>query len=76
MSAHCFPNESEPFAFTCPSCEAEYKVVTVGARTDMPHRKTGCLRCDALFPAGEGNVFLKYILMAPRRGKARSRSPI
>ena len=69
MSAHCLPSKSETFAFICPSCEAEYKVVTVAARSDMRNRKNGCLRCDALFPAGEGNVFLKYILMAPRRGR-------
>jgi hypothetical protein len=73
MSAHCVPNKSEPFAFICPSCEAEYKVVTVAAPSDMRRRKIGCLRCDALFPAGHGNVFLKYILMAPRRSKAWSR---
>jgi len=72
MTAHCATSKSEPFTFICPSCEAEYQVVTVGAPSEMHHRKIGCLRCEALFPAGDGNVFLKYILMVPRRGKARS----
>ena len=69
MPAHCAPNKSEAFAFICPSCGAEYEVVTVAARSHMRHRKNGCLRCDAFFPAAEGNVFLKYILMAPQRGR-------
>jgi hypothetical protein len=70
MSAHCVSGKSEPFAFICPSCEAQYNVVMFGAPSNGHHRKIGCLRCDALFPAGEGNVFLKYILMAPRRVRA------
>jgi hypothetical protein len=69
MSADCVPRKSNAFTFICPSCQAEYQVVTVAAPSDMHHRKTGCLRCDALFPAGEGNVFLRYILMTPRRGR-------
>jgi hypothetical protein len=70
MSAHCISSKTVPFAFICPSCEAEYKVVTFGASSNIHHRKIGCLRCDALFPAGEGTVSLKYILMAPRRRRA------
>jgi hypothetical protein len=62
--------QSEPFAFICPSCEAQYKVITFGAPSNRNRRKMGCLRCDALFPMGEGNLSLKYILMAPRRGRA------
>jgi hypothetical protein len=72
MPAHCVPGKFDPFAFFCPSCEAEYRVITVVARSGMHHR-TGCLRCEALFPVAEGSVSLKYTLMAPRRGKARSR---
>jgi hypothetical protein len=70
MPAHCVSSKSESFAFICPSCEAKYKVVTFGAPSDMHHHRNGCSRCDALFPAGYGNVFLKYILLAPRRGRA------
>jgi hypothetical protein len=68
MSARCLPSKSERFAFVCPSCEAEYEVITLSARSHMRNRRNGCLRCDALFPAGEGNVSLKYILSEPRRG--------
>jgi hypothetical protein len=73
MTAHCVISESEPFTFICPSCEAEYKVVTTGTPSDSHHRRIGCLRCDALLPAAYGNVFLKYILMEPQRGKARNK---
>ena len=70
MSTHCVSSKRESFAFTCPSCEAQYKVITFGAPSNRNRRKMGCLRCDALFPMGEGNLSLKYILMAPRRGLA------
>lgn len=69
MPAHCFLNNSEPVAFACPSCEAQYKIITIEAPSDTSRSKVGCLRCDALFPSGEGSVVLKYILVgAP--GKA------
>jgi hypothetical protein len=73
MPAHCLPNNSEPVAFTCPSCEAEYKVIAIDAPSDMPRSKIGCLRCDALFPSGEGSVVLKYILAGPPSDKAGRR---
>jgi hypothetical protein len=65
---------SEPVAFNCPSCEAEYKIITIEAPSDTPRSKIGCLRCDALFPSGEGSVVLKYILVEPLSGKARRHS--
>jgi hypothetical protein len=73
MPAHCFPNNLEPVAFSCPSCEAEYKIVTIQAPSDTPRSKIGCLRRDALFPSGEGRVVLKYILVKPPSGKAGGR---
>lgn len=73
MPAHSLPNNSEPVAFTCPSCEAEYKIITIEVPTDTPRSKIGCLRCDALFPTGEGRVVLKYFLVGPTRDKARGR---
>jgi hypothetical protein len=42
------PDKSEPLAFTCPSCEAEYKVVSVGAPSDVHHRKIGMYRLLAV----------------------------
>jgi predicted Zn finger-like uncharacterized protein len=68
MTTHCVMSKSQPFSFVCPSCEAKYNVVTFEAPSNMRRRRIRCLRCDALFPAGEGNIFLKYNLMAPRRG--------
>jgi predicted Zn finger-like uncharacterized protein len=58
---------SEPIAFTCPACEAEYKIVTIEA-LDVQQGKVRCLKCDALFPAAEGRVAFKYFLVPrPRR---------
>jgi len=71
MPAHCFPNQSEPVAFTCPSCEAEYKIVAIEGPSDAQRNKIGCLRCDALFPAGEGRVFYKYLLVGSGKAKRR-----
>jgi hypothetical protein len=73
MPAHCLPNCSEPVTFNCLSCEAEYKIITIEAPSDRPRGKIGCLRCDALFPSGEGSVVLKYILVEPPSDKAGRR---
>jgi hypothetical protein len=73
MPAHCLPNNSEPVIFVCPSCEAEYKIITIEAPSDTPRSKIGCLRCDALFPSGEGSVVLKYIPVEAPSGKADRR---
>jgi predicted Zn finger-like uncharacterized protein len=60
--------KSETISFNCPSCEAEYRIVTIEAPPDEEHGKVACLRCDALFPAGEGRVYFKYFLVGrPRR---------
>jgi transcription elongation factor Elf1 len=64
-------SQSEPIPFRCPSCEAEYKIVTI--ETDDVVRGTiRCLKCDALFPAGEGRVAFKYLLVGPS-GRNRRR---
>ena len=62
--------KSEPIPFTCPACEAEYKIVTIEA-CDVQQGKVHCLNCDALFPAGEGRVAFKYFLVGRRRGRKR-----
>jgi hypothetical protein len=54
-------SKSEPIPFSCPSCEAEYRIVTIEAPRDAHQGKISCLRC-ALFPAGKGDVFFKYLL--------------
>jgi hypothetical protein len=62
-------SQSEPVPFRCPSCEAEYKIVTVET-DDVVQGKIRCLKCDALFPAGEGRVAFKYFLLRrPSRRK-------
>ena len=66
-------SKSEPNDFSCPGCEAEYKVVTIEASSDTLHGKIVCLKCDALFPAGEGRVFFKYFLVGWPSGRPRKR---
>ena len=55
-------SKSELIPFSCPSCEAEYKIVTINT-CDVRHGKISCLRCGFPFPASEGNVSLKYFLV-------------
>jgi hypothetical protein len=50
-------SQSEPIPFRCPSCEAEYKIVTIET-CDVVQGKLRCLKCDAPLPAGEGRVAL------------------
>jgi len=56
-------SKSETIIFNCPRCEAEYRIVTIEAPSHGMHGKIGCLKCDALFPAGEDRVFFKYFLV-------------
>ena len=63
-------SKSELIPFSCPSCEAEYKIVTINT-CDVRHGKISCLRCGFPFPASEGNVSLKYFLV--RRPSGRNR---
>ena len=58
----CFDNEQiRDNHFNCPRCEAEYRIVSIEAPRDIPHGKIACLKCDAMFPAGEGRIFFKIL---------------
>ena len=61
--------KSEPISFSCPSCHAEYRIVTIDAPSGEEHGQVACLKCDALFPAGEGRVFFKYFLLGRPKKK-------
>jgi hypothetical protein len=63
-------SKSEPIPFTCPSCEADYKIVAIDA-CDVQQGKARCLRCGFPFPAGEGNVIFKYFLVGRPGGRKR-----
>ena len=65
-------SKSEPIPFSCPSCEAKYKIVTINTNTcDVQHGKISCLRCGSPLPASEGNVSLKYFLVTRPSGRNR-----
>jgi transcription elongation factor Elf1 len=55
------PDKSEPIAFDCPGCGAKYIIVTTDVANSVRRREFGCLKCDALFPAGVGRVSLEYV---------------
>jgi len=59
---------SEPIPFTCPACEAEYKIVTIEA-LDVQQSKICCLKCEVMFPAAEGRVAFKYFLVGRQKRK-------
>jgi transcription elongation factor Elf1 len=61
-------SKSKPIPFTCPACEAEYKIVAIEVR-DVQQGRIACLNCDALFPAGEGRVAFKYFLVRRPSGR-------
>jgi predicted RNA-binding Zn-ribbon protein involved in translation (DUF1610 family) len=61
-------SKSEPIPFSCPLCEAEYKIVTIDT-CDAQYGKISCLKCGFPFPAGEGNVMFKYFLVRRPRGR-------
>lgn len=62
MPARCVTNKSEPKAFECPCCGAKYIIVTIEVPNSR-HGKFGCLKCEAMFPVGEGRVSLEFILL-------------
>jgi len=64
-------SKSEPIHFSCPSCEAEYKIITIEV-CDVQQGKLRCLKCDALLPAGEGRVAFKYFLVGRPKRMARA----
>jgi hypothetical protein len=61
MPARRTPDKSKPIAFDCPSCGAKYIIATTDIVNGVQRSKLGCLKCDALFPAGVGQVSLEYI---------------
>ena len=62
MPASCLPNKPEPITFDCPNCGANYIIVTIDVANSVQHSKFACVKCDALFPVGEGQVSLEYLL--------------
>ena len=47
-------SKSEPIPFSCPVCEAEYKMVTIEA-CHLQRGKTSCMRCGFPFSRKRGD---------------------
>jgi hypothetical protein len=59
MPARCTPDKSEPIA-----SKLWGKIsMTIDVACSVQRSKFGCVKCDALFPASEGLVSPKYILL-------------
>lgn len=56
-------NNSEPILFSCPSCGAKYKIVTIDSPGSWYHGKVACSKCNALFPAGDESLLFKYMVI-------------
>jgi predicted Zn finger-like uncharacterized protein len=55
----------EPIIFSCPSCGAKYKIVTIDSPGSWYHGKVACSKCNTLFPAGDEHMLFKYVLVWP-----------
>ena len=66
-------NKSELILFSCPSCRAKYKIVAIDCLGSWHHGKVTCLKCNALFPAGDERVVFKYTLVWPPSGEIKRR---
>jgi hypothetical protein len=68
-----YMSNSKTIIFNCPRCQAEYRIISIEAPCDVPHGKIACLKCDALFPAGDGRAFFKYFLLGRPSGRSGKR---
>jgi hypothetical protein len=55
-------SKSEPIPYSCPSCEARYRIVTVLVPADTQDD----LKCSALFPPTEGASVRYFLVGRPR----------
>jgi transcription elongation factor Elf1 len=53
----------ETAQFTCPTCNAEYRVVRVTADPALADREITCRSCGAPLQGREGGFVLKYFLV-------------
>jgi predicted Zn finger-like uncharacterized protein len=63
---------SEPILFSCPSCRAKYKIVTIDSPGNRHHGRVACMKCNALFllatSVSSSNTFLCGRLAAKYNG--------
>ena len=67
-------DKQKPIPFSCPLCEAEYKIVTIDT-CDAQYGKISCMKCGFPFPASEGRVAFKYFLVGRSSGRKREMRP-
>jgi hypothetical protein len=60
--------------FSCPQCQARYKVVRVAIEPGKSHPTLPCRVCRGPLASTEGDNILKYFLVSRSNSKARSTS--
>jgi hypothetical protein len=60
--------------FSCPQCQARYKVVRLKAEPRVSHPALQCRVCHEPLASTEGENILKYFLVSRPKGKARNPS--
>jgi predicted Zn finger-like uncharacterized protein len=57
--------------FDCPTCDARYKVVRAEVDALYADRDVSCRNCGSPLQGRDGDFFLKYFLVEPRRRTSR-----
>ena len=62
-------NPDHPEDFTCPQCQARYKVVRMAAEPGTSHGTVHCRVCHQPLASIEGDNILKYFLVKSPKGR-------
>jgi hypothetical protein len=65
---------ADPAEFTCPQCQARYKIVRMTAEPGKSHPALQCRVCREPLASTEGENILKYFLVSRPKAKAQNSS--
>ena len=65
-------NRDDPRAFSCPYCQAGYKIVRMKCVPGTAHRMLQCTVCQHELAPTEGDDILKYFLVSRPRAESRT----
>ena len=71
MSAGKNMNPDHPEDFSCPQCQARYKIVRMTAEPGLSYLTLQCRVCREPLASTEGDTILKYFLVSRPRAPAR-----
>ena len=64
----------QPRDFTCPRCQARYKIVRMQSEPGIAHRMLQCTVCAQSLAPTENEHILKYFLVNRPRGDTRAQT--